>query len=274
MPNLRKRSLATEPSETDITDNGNRLHDLKTQSRQLRPVDGPEQIDPLEDRLVNSLEEPYPEKKGFFPRDVLTRLVDEECVFEKLRSNLDNVLDDDTIRGYARRICGLPHVPEDRKLSPSTFKKIFVILVLSERVSTILKFIAGKVTDDDLPLAKVPRRGKPRTIFDLGKRGAPDIALECFRGWNSVAIRRFEEWQWTVISPFFARSHKRKNVTHFVLQDQAILPFISDSRRGPDALDNLEFEGGYSEVFKVEIHPEHHDFHDSHVSSPLRDFGQ
>jgi hypothetical protein len=111
-------------------------------------------------------------------------------------------------------------------------------------------------------------QAKKTGIFDLGRRGDPTVPLECFHGWTALAIRRFEEWQWSTISPFFARGKGRKNVAHFRLQDQIILPFTSDSRRDADAYERLEFEGGFSQVFKVDIHPEHHDFHDHNVSLP------
>lgn len=63
------------------------------------------------------------------------------------------------------------------------------------------------------------------------------------------------------MAPFFHRP-ERKNVWHFVLQDQIPLPFITDSRYDDNnsIYDQLEFEGGFSSVFSVEIHPEHHAF--------------
>ncbi|KAL1882794.1 hypothetical protein Daus18300_000432 [Diaporthe australafricana] len=82
---------------------------------------------------------------------------------------------------------------------------------------------------------------------------------------------RFEEWQWTTIAPFF-RHGQRKDVQHLELQDQAALPFVQDSRftANKSAYQRLEFEGGFSNVFKVDIHPDHHDFFESTV--PGRSF--
>ena len=274
LPEIKlKPNVRFAPSDiTDITDLGNHMHDLKTQGRIMPSgllISQTDPKEPLQDRLIDILQETpgYPEKKGFFPRDRLATLVDEECVIEQLGLDFKNVLDDDTIRNFAQKICGVALVRNEEGMPP-LFKKIFVTLVLSEKTSTILKFLAEKVTDDDLPLAKVGRPGKKLGIFDLGRRGKPNVPLECFRGWTACAIRRFEEWQWTTISPFFARSRGRKNVKHFPLQDQVILPFISDSRREAGAYERLEFEGGFSQVFKVDIHQEHHDFHDPHVRWP------
>lgn len=270
----RNPSVPFEPSElTDVTDLGNHLHELKIQGRVLPSINQCGPKEPLQDQLIDALHETpgYPEKKGFFPRDLLASLVDEECVVDELRMVFKNVLDDNTIQYYARKICGISSARNDGEI-PQLYKKIFVTLVLCEKTSTILKFLAEIVTDDDLPLTKVRRPKKSSGIFDLGRRSKPKVPLNCFQDWSIIAIRSFEEWQWTTISPFFARSRGRKNVKHFPLQDQVILPFISDSRRDPDAYERLEFEGGFSQVFKVDIHPEHHDFHDSHVRQPCLSF--
>lgn len=272
----RKVDDPFEPSEiTDITDLGNWLYELKRQNRKRPPSISVNQDDlkePLQDRLLRALQETpgHAEKKGFFPMDQVDNLVYEECVIEQLRSDLKHQLDDKTIRRYAQKICGSPSA-ENEEEKPPLFKKIFVILVLSEKTSTILKFLAEEVTDDDLPLLKVPRLDMPATIFDLGRRGKPDVPLECFKTWTSSAIRSFEEWQWTTLAPFFARS-ERKNVKHYILQDQVILPFLADSRREGDEFDRLEYEGGFGRVFKVDMHPEHHDFHDPHVRLQIFSF--
>lgn len=64
------------------------------------------------------------------------------------------------------------------------------------------------------------------------------------------------------LSPFFAKG-ARKDVKHYPLPDRIILPFTLDSRQ-----QNTDVEiGGYSQVFKVDIHPGHHDFHDDKVSA-------
>lgn len=269
MPNVKKSEYSTAPSETDITDNGNRLHTLKSQNRPRGQIDAVSQEDPLEERLLNGLQQTKEcqEKPGFFPRDWLAYIIDEACVFEKLITVFGDVLDHATIRTYARQICGISTTDNAADEVPLTYKKIFAILVLSEKVSSIVKFLAENVSDDDLPLSKVPRQDKSSAVFYLGRRSDPGVPLKCFLGWSSIATRRFDEWQWPTTSPFFARSHEHKNVTHFLLQDQAILPFISDSSRGPDLQNKSEFEGGFSKVFRVEIHPQHHDFHDYKVGN-------
>src|SRR5207248_2968138 len=83
--------------------------------------------------------------------------------------------------------------------------------------------------------------------------------LECFEDWTQSSINAFEEWQWTTVSPFFHKG-ARKDVQHFPLPDSVMLPFTADSRRDKQSQFRTEIEGGYGRVFKVRIHPDHHNF--------------
>lgn len=246
---------------------------MKFQGRTLPNTDQIQLNETLLDRLLDSLKDTpgYPERKGFFPRDLLEIVIDVECVFRELRTCFQSLLDDCSIQNYAQTICGFRNDNLEAESPPPVLRNIFVSLVLSEKTSTILKFLAERVTDDDLPLSKVYPLGKSSGIFTLARRSMPDVKLSCFKDWSSVAVRNFEEWQWTTVSPFFARSHKRKNVNHFVLQDQAKLPFLSDSRREVNSYERVEYEGGFSQVFKVNIHPAHHDFHEPKVCTQIPD---
>lgn len=231
---------------------------------------------PIQDRLLDILENVpgHNERKGFFPRGLLNVLVTEKCVKEVLEASLGDSMPPQVIDDHARRICGTSPVPSAEPPS-SSFKKIFVTLVLSERIKAIPLFMADNVTDDDLPLRKIPM-SRPK-FFTLGRRidsseSAQDD-LTCFRSWTSLDIRKFEEWQWTTLAPFF-HPPKHKDVAHFILADQIPLPFTEDSRYKDESDEDsiqrrLEFDGGYSSVFKVKIHPDHHAFH-THFVSPSK----
>lgn len=199
-------------------------------------------------------------------------MVNTSSVRAELQQQCRGTLDAETIEAHTQKICGGAaaggrHVP--------SMKKIFAILVLCEMLPAITRFISEDVTDRDLPLRKVPRRGgvrSRRNMFSLCRRGDRQGAarpLGCFDDWSALATIKFEEWQWTTLAPFFHRS-RRGNVGHFTFQDQIPLPFTADSRYGygdeeedgdegsvtsPD-----EVEGGFSSVFRVDIHPQHHGF--------------
>lgn len=206
------------------------------------------------------------EKKGFFPEKTLVNLIDQESIREQLEQcSMD--LSPRVIERWSQRICGLgkEHL---------SFKKVFTLLVLMDKAADIPLFLEESVSDDKLPLQRLPR--KEENIFDLAfKPNTMDCKvspLQCFRGWKPAAIRNFEEWQWSTSAAFFPRG-QYKDVPHFNFEDERPLPFTKDSRFnwGP-AQERLEYDGGFSSVFKVQIHPEHHDLHGFHDNSPLSAF--
>ncbi|KUI53533.1 hypothetical protein VP1G_10592 [Cytospora mali] len=214
---------------------------------------------PLQDRLLEILRKipGHEEKKGIFPEKQLVALITEEHTKKELQSCLKHASAVET-EEIARKICGT--TPEHGTQLPR-FKKIFTILVLCETPQAILPFMEEGVSDHDLPLRKIITAEGSPNIFNLARKGDPS-QLKCFDGWTSTSVWRFEEWQWTTMAPFFYHG-RRKDVKHFILQDQVPLPFNTDSRFGSRELpyQRLEFEGGFSKVFKVNIHPEHHDFY-------------
>jgi hypothetical protein len=209
------------------------------------------------------------DKIGFFPRDQLDQMVNEECVLKELRTVFGGTVDDLIIRQYAQKICSIPPTPDSSKNRwPPFFKRIFVTLVLTETLKAIPKFLDENITDQDLPLVRVRRTGKSSHLFYLARRERPDVPLQCLADWNSATVRTFEEWQWTTLAPFFARG-ERKNILHYPLQDQVILPFVSTIQKGLDEQDWTNIESSGNQVVKTDIHPEHHNFHHSQVSHPL-----
>lgn len=267
--NIPKLGAPRQPSEkSNITDLGARGCEIATRTRKLEPavtVDESAENETLsiEERLLHVLHRiPGHSKKGFFPGETLKALVSENSVKESLDKCFKGILDSQTIEGHAQKICGTTVAGHQ-----VSFKKIFVILVLCEKLSAINLFLNETVTDQDLPLRQLPCRGTSPNIFGLARKGDSGTAkpLTCFKNWSPLAIINFEEWQWTTMAPFFHRG-ERKNVGHFVLQDQVPLPFISDSRYGVQSEgstnDRDEVEGGFSSVFKADIHPQQHGFGD------------
>jgi hypothetical protein len=131
-------------------------------------------------------------------------------------------------------------------------------LVLIEKTSSIPKFLDEDLNDLHLPLTKL-RKGRNGSRFELRISSNPSKILECFGNWTSLYLKNFEEWQWTTVSPFFYKGSCR-DVEHFPLQPSIMLPFTMDCRRSKESEYRTEIEGGYSRVFKVHIHPDHHSF--------------
>jgi hypothetical protein len=219
----------------------------------------------LQDIFFGALVKLHDEKKGFFPRKKLSKLVTKDCVLNELTRSLGDTHSQSQIKSYAQRVCDEIELPKEnddnRPPRIMSFKKIFVILVMIQKTSSISKFIEEGVTDLDLPIGKRPKAGTDARI-DLRLSRAPEDELQCFHNWTQFEIVSFEEWQWTTISPFFHKG-SRKDVQHFCLPDSAILPFTFDSSRDKKALS--EMEGGYGRVFEVNIHEDHHEFDPSKV---------
>jgi len=260
-------SSVSRPPKSDITDLGDRefyacLNATGRKSTASFPLNDSQEHLALQDQFFEALVRIYEEKKGFFPRALLSTLVTEDCVFNELTRCLNNTHTTSQIQEYAKNICEESPLPRDeddsRPPKIKSFKKIFVILVLIEKTSSISKFVEEDVNDLDLPLVKF-QKGKNGSRFDLRLPRMQDKPLECFRNWTQFYIKAFEEWQWTTVSPFFHKG-TRKDVQHFPLQDSVILPFTADSRRDNESEFRTEIEGGYSRVFKVDIHQNHHNF--------------
>lgn len=219
-------SSIPRPPKSDITDLGDRefyanLNATGRKSAASFPLGDSQEHLVLQDQFFEALVRIYEEKKGFFPRALLSTLVTEDCVFNELTRCLKDTHTTSQIQAYAKNICEESPLPrdEDDSRPPKTksFKKIFVILVLIEKTPSISKFLEEDVNDLDLPLVKF-QKGKNGSRFDLRLPRMQDKTLECFRDWTHFKIKAFEEWQWTTVSPFF---HKGtcKDVQHFPLQD-------------------------------------------------------
>ncbi|KAL2073332.1 hypothetical protein VTL71DRAFT_10656 [Oculimacula yallundae] len=211
----------------------------------------------LQDRLFSALVPTHEDGKEFFPRSVLSSIINEERVYEELSKHLADAHHEQTIRRHARSICGIEE--EDGTETTVGSHKIFVILVLIDKTSAITKFLELGLCDRDLPLQLVKHQGGSK---ELRLSRCPDKRLRCFdKSWKQLHIKNFESYQWTTLSPFFARGEHSK-VTFYQLQPRAILPFIAVEQEGrTNGQRTLEFVGGFSRVSKVDIHPDHHNFH-------------
>jgi hypothetical protein len=150
-----------------------------------------------------------------------------------------------------------------------SYRKILAILILIGKADTIFDFVRGGITDAHLPLQKL---GDSRT-FRLGLFGSTE-QIRLFRKWDYRHIEEFENKQWETLAPFFSRTTKEHNlVRHYELSWRRPLPFeiipnstdigggekraTSGGTTGSDSsLDSMK--GGHGKVWKVWIHPKHH----------------
>lgn len=195
--------------------------------------------------------------KGFLPKAQLYSLVNPESVAQELRNSLSQTQSNQQIRECAESVCAETEVVLSNGRSViKSFRKIFALLVLVEKSSSIHLFLQEDVSDLDLPLITVRTRG----LIELRRKtasGEPSSEpLACFSKWSPVRRKEFEEYQWTMLAPFFSKS-EYNNVAHYVLRDEHILPFIDTPNWEEE---NTEYQGGFGMVFMVRIHHEHHNF--------------
>lgn len=212
----------------------------------------------LEQQLTRALcQHAHKESKGFLPLEKLHELVVEDSVTETLITYIPD-LSLDNARTYAQEIC--PRSMRD-PLQPS-FRRIFAILVMIQQPKEIITFVRHNIADHDLPLVKA--ESSTRGMHELRRKTQPHMALECLCEWSQFLVNSFEEYQWTLLSPFFSRG-SNGTVRFYPLDDQTILPFVEDSSRDASIEDDEDFQGGHGSISKVKIHPSHYDFRDISV---------
>ncbi|KAK4224668.1 hypothetical protein QBC38DRAFT_370555 [Podospora fimiseda] len=131
---------------------------------------------------------------------------------------------EERITELAKIIVGIPQVQDGEQRMNSSirkpgYKKTLAALILTEKYSSIQRFIECRVDDSKLPLNS---KTTTKERLELCLRGS-DFPLSCFQGWNSSDSLRFYKTQWLFVAPFFRQNPK--GPVHYVLPKQAPLPF-------------------------------------------------
>lgn len=138
-----------------------------------------------------------------------------------------------TAHDYAERVCE-PAKPA---------KKLYAVLTYVKKGADIGALLKEGVCDEDLPL--VIRTG-PRV--EVKRKNGETV--ETLLTWKERRLKDFDRHQFTMTAPVF------KELEYHEFENEAILPFLP--------LDPTQHHtprhGGYSRVFPVRIHPDHHDF--------------
>lgn len=141
----------------------------------------------------------------------------------------------------------------------TTRRKIFGTLVRINKTATIIHFIDEGLYDSDLPFYFPSSNEQHEPVIRITKQGKK-VPVNCFTvpRWRSFDRELFQQYQWEFQAPFFqvtpTNGHGRQP-RHYPLGDHAILPFIEDYEG--DRLGDM-ISAGYSEVWRVRIHPAHH----------------
>jgi hypothetical protein len=226
--------------------------------------DDPEKT--LEERLYAELCPTTQPRHEFIPMGRLNSIINEAAVRREMdRDPILSRLQDDQKATLTKQICQPHRIATSPRGVYTSYRKIFAILVLIYEVDQITQFLNYEVTDSDLPLVN-PEGSRN---FELRRSHAPKEALQCFEGWKIGHKRQFFEWQWAMLAPFLSRTRDGQ-VAFYDFPDRTVLPFTKEATQSHQKeYEPLErAEGGYGDVFKVQIHPEHHNFQDYIVSAP------
>jgi hypothetical protein len=220
----------------------------------------------LNDRLVGALRLEPSTNRDFLPKGDLDNLVTQQSVNHEL-SRRRYLPKKPMLRTLRRNDCvriGSPLEHESARLSQlglvqdiahqhgsCCFQQVFAILLSMGSLKKIWSFIEEQVTDADLPLSKVRQDG----VFQLRRRGDTQTPLKCLDKQSDII--KFVTFQWLVLAPVFGEAVGKK-VSHFKAAKSQILPFVLWEKK--------DRRGGSGEVYRVEVHPDHHKFDKHEVS--------
>lgn len=166
----------------------------------------------------------------FIPAGALRRVINTDAVRRALQelhadARLRGILSDD-----AERIC-------------RSYCKIFATLVLVDMVWRIPDFISSDLDDSRLPMPDFGTTdARPLPTALLEEKNWKTVT----RKWRRRDVDHFQTYQWRVLAPVFTAQD-----LEYRLCPSHVLPFEESHEQS---------KGGFATVYRVKIHPDHHDF--------------
>ncbi|KAE8448390.1 hypothetical protein EG329_009634 [Mollisiaceae sp. DMI_Dod_QoI] len=243
--------------EVDITGHGEVTPQDNVHGQSLG--DQPTEGENLGESIRAALEvSQFREGKKFLPNNSLEEIITRERVRKEL-SHL-KVVQCDGLDSLTDEILKVTSPSSSKSSGKETTRmRIFAILGLMEKIEEIVYFVKGDLHDCDLPF--ILREGlRPGTLRLCRKcKGGKLSSIPLFvpDKWRTHDLELFDTYQWQLLAPYFQLStDTNRKVLHYNLEENSIiLPFIEDDEitRG-----HRRAEGGYGEVWRVKIHPAHH----------------
>lgn len=177
---------------------------------------------------------------------------DKDAVFIPI-SKIESILTQETVQDILKQefpeLQSAESKPDLDKLTqdicPSR-RRLFALLLLNLSAGCIKCFVNCGVTDMDFPFAQAPNSSE---LTEVHPRGDVEYQrpVDCFSEWKPSEVEWFLRWQHVVASPFFDLAPE--SLYLYILPKDSVLPFIESESAG---------EGGHANVWKVLIHPAHH----------------
>ncbi|KAI2628518.1 kinase-like protein [Hypoxylon sp. NC1633] len=202
--------------------------------------------------------------KRFIPFDTLELARSPKLVEQALQNEVPPA----EIPGLVNQICY------------NSFFRIFATLVLCEKVSRIRKFVQQGLDDSYLPFPTLEWGEDDDNLEihphkhskEIGKDKL-NILFKDKEAWRQGDLDSFNKHQWWTIAPFFHRQHSV--IPHYVLEANDVLPFTEKRASLEEEVESLDedvkklvkLQGGFGDVYIVNIHPAHYDFESQPYSS-------
>ncbi|KAF7557300.1 hypothetical protein G7Z17_g790 [Cylindrodendrum hubeiense] len=147
---------------------------------------------------------------------------------------------------YADYICGPPEQPKNEAQGS---RRILAILTSISQISTLPIFVEAKLRDERLPFLWI---GDSNELYSQsqGEKGEKK-AISCFSQ-DQLLAQNFYKAQWQMLVPYISRD-SHGEVKQYQLHKATMMPW---TYRGK------QIESGFSKVRYVEMHKDHHNFHD------------
>ncbi|KAM0496295.1 hypothetical protein ACHAP8_007556 [Fusarium lateritium] len=258
---------------TDVSPSTSLCQPTLSSTRRLGRMPQPTRMFELQQNLRNAcqiIKNPmhHGHQKTFLPRGELERLINEDSVTKEL---IARGFEEDYAHNTAIQVCQETRVPGEKKKKIQSYQQIFAILVFMDQPCSIVYFMEDNVSDLDLPIDEY----KDPDTNSLRRRHSPSVPLLCALQWHQDGCThwspeqktRFCELQWLMMASFFSLKSSNK-VSHYSLEEQRLLPFINGreilakkpcQHDDEQVVDLEEIESGFSKVFMVWVHPQHHD---------------
>ncbi|KAI1260941.1 kinase-like domain-containing protein [Xylariaceae sp. FL1019] len=138
---------------------------------------------------------------------------------------------------------------------------VLALLVLFRKGGTIIQFLENGVSDAKLPLMYTD----DACASDLHLHGQAHVRLECFGDseWTIQMKKDICQMQWHLDVPCLGMGPDLV-AKHFDFPVEKVLPWIKEATDTRNHTDKtaIRQSGGYSQVQRVYIHPDYHDFRD------------
>jgi len=198
------------------------------------------------------------EGKDFLPINDLDRIVTRKSVRQEL-ANLGRAVLPEQLDELTDRIWEIKSPSFSKSSSKKTTRRrIFAILALMQKVGYIVEFIKEGIYDSDLPF--ILSEGSHKGLRQLARKGEEGALhpIQLFSKWQIFEQEYFDTFQWQVLAPYFVLSTKKDpKILHYNLENMTIMPFVEDHE--------VKHTGGFGDVWRVKIHPAHHNHCDDSV---------